>query len=264
MRIGSMTITSLVDGEMSGPLGYFYPDDDVSELTGLDRMFDPVSGNAIISIGSYLIQGGGRVVLVDAGAGPRPKSPPVAGGALRSALLAAGVDPGEITDVVFTHLHFDHIGWATHEGAPFFANATYHCDRRDWDHFMSPAYDVPDWEQRATHPETDAAAVRLAPVADRMSFWEGDAEVLPGISAIDAAGHTPGTCALVIESAGERGLLLGDIVHTQPELLYAWRFRTHDDPVRAVKQIVAIRSLLADEDIPCSGSHFPGLSWGKV
>lgn len=264
MRIGSVTITSLVDGEMNGPLDYFYPHDEASGLSGFDGMFDPVSGNAIISIGAYLIQDGDRVVLVDAGAGPQPKSPPVAGGALRSALLAAGVDPGEITDVVFTHLHFDHIGWATHEGAPFFANATYYCDRRDWDHFMSPGYDMPAWEKNATHPATDAATVRLAPVADRMSFWEADAEVLPGVSAIDAAGHTPGTCALVIESNGERGLLLGDIVHTQPELVRAWRFRTHEDPARAVDQVVAIRSLLADEGIPCSGSHFPGLSWGRV
>ena len=49
-----------------------------------------------------------------------------------------GVQPDDVTDVLFTHLHFDHVGWATQQGRVVFPNATYRCDERDWAHFVGP------------------------------------------------------------------------------------------------------------------------------
>lgn len=263
LRIGSASITPLIDGELRGSLEYFYPDDDVRAVREVPGILDAVTGEAIMSIGAYLITDGPRQILVEAGVGRTPRTPPVSGGALRSAMLAVGVAPHNITDVVFTHLHFDHIGWASFNGVPFFPQATYHCDRRDRDYFLDPDYDEP-WEHHATHIEVDAARVRLAPVLDRLECWDRPGEILPGLSAVQAAGHTPGSSALLLESEGERALFLGDIAHTIPELLHGWRFRTHVDGERAGESLRAIRDFLVEEDLLCSGSHFPGLQWGRV
>jgi glyoxylase-like metal-dependent hydrolase (beta-lactamase superfamily II) len=263
MRIGGFSVTSLIDGEMRVAADFMYPEQDLSSPRGPARWIDPRSQDVIVSIGCYLIQDGARTILIDAGTGPWPKSPPVAGGAFRSALLAQGVEPGDVSHVIFTHLHFDHIGWATVDGVPFFPNAEYWCDRRDWDHFMSPHYDF-EWERRLTDVDVDTARVRLAPLAGTMRFWAGSGEVIAGVTAMEGSGHTPGTTGLLLTSGEDRGLLLGDIAHTVPELIHGWRFRRHDDEKAALERIAHFREFLADEGIPVSGSHFPGLCWGRV
>jgi hypothetical protein len=97
-----------------------------------------------------------------------------------------------------------------------------------------------------------------------LTFREVGKEILPGIAAIDAAGHTPGTCALMLSSNGDRGMLLGDIVHSPPELLNVREFRIRADPAAALSSVRKIRDLLVDEGIPCAAAHFPGLRWGRV
>ena len=87
------------------------------------------------------------------------------------------VQPGDITDVVFTHLHFDHVGWASHEGAIVFPNATYRCDGRDWEHFC----------------DNERTMSTLAPIEDRLTTWDGSGPLAPGVDLMSAPGHTPGT-----------------------------------------------------------------------
>lgn len=264
MHIGSMTVESVIDGEIRRTFEQLYTSAPAEQLARARAEYaDPISGEIAMTIGSQVVRDGDRVVLFDAGLGPNPTGAFV-GGTFRSALRARGLSPGDITDVVFTHLHADHIGWSTREGRPFFANATYHCDQRDWDHFMSEHYEIPPWELASTRPEQDAARVRLAPLADRIAFWEGDAEVLPGIRAIDAAGHTPGTDVFRLESDGSAGLLLGDVVHSVPELLHDWQFPVHADADAALRAIARVRSELVQEGIPCSAAHFTGMTWGCV
>ena len=98
--------------------------------------------------------------------------------------------PAEVTDVLFTHLHFDHIGWASVDGVPTFPNATYRCDRRDWDHFVG---------------SDDAATAQLRPVEDRFEPWDGDVTIAPGVDTRLCAGHTPGSALIVLSSGDQRG-----------------------------------------------------------
>jgi len=265
VRIGDVEVIAIIDGEIPGPPDAMYAEVPAPERAAAVAGFvDRASGNFVFTIGSYLLaMPDDRLVLVDTGIGPNPVQPSMGGG-LRSGLLAVGVQPEDVDDVVFTHLHFDHIGWAAQGGAPFFPNATYRADRRDWEHFMAPDYEPAAFEHYATRIETDRAGVRLAPVADRLELWDPGEGILPGLSSWDAPGHTPGTSALVIESRGERGALLGDIAHSIPELLNGWPFRSHLEQERATASNVATREWLADEGLLCSGSHFPGLEWGYV
>lgn len=262
MRIGQMQIDPLIDGEAAVPpeIGYVNPTD----WTDFQHYLDPCTGLQINTLGGFLVRYDDKVVLVDAGIGPKPTFPFV-GGSLRSALFAVDVSPLEITDVIFTHLHADHIGWATVDGKPYFPNATYRCDKRDWDFFCAPDYQMPEWEAMATDPATDAAAVRLAPVESRMEFFEGSQEVLPGIESVEASGHTPGSTVLRLTSDGEHGMLLGDLVHTQPELTEdRWHFYAHIDGEAGMNSIERIRRELVDKKMPFAAAHFPGLKWGQL
>ena len=95
------------------------------------------NGMLELAIGGFLIRSAERVAIVDAGVGQSPL-PLLICGAFLESLASHGVTPDEVTDVIFTHLHFDHIGWASRDGVPVFPNATYRCDARDWEYFVDP------------------------------------------------------------------------------------------------------------------------------
>lgn len=264
MKIGSMTVDSIVDGEMLAPPEFIYPDVSSERIEKYSEFLDPLTGSFVISAGSFLVRYDDRVVLFDLGIGPKPIYPFV-GGALRGALIALGVEPADVTDIVFTHLHFDHFGWVSHDGKPVFPNATIHCDLRDWEEFVTEDREIPDWEAGASTPETDAAPVKFAPVQDSVKTWNGGGhEILPNITTIDAPGHTPGTVVFELASEGERGFIIGDLVHTIPELLDTWEFLVAHDQQMAEKSLREIRNLIVEDDIPCVGSHFTGMRWGRV
>ncbi|UZG59898.1 MBL fold metallo-hydrolase [Rhodococcus opacus] len=283
MKIGDIEIVPLIDGEAIVPGNAFYPGLKDEEWKPYDALLEPVFHQCVHlnTLGGYLVKAGDRLIVVDGGSGPMPKFP-FAGGGFRSAFAATGYDRADVTDVVYTHLHFDHIGWASWNGQSFFPNATYHVDQRDWNWFLSPEFGFTDEEVANSmaklelsadfcFPENDAPAVRLKPVFNQIEFFQADDEVelLPGIVALDGSGHTPGQVVLELRSNGEKGLLLGDLVHAQPELVDdnergQWNFISHTDHDRAHEAVDRFRKRMWDEKIPAAGGHFPGLRWGHV
>jgi glyoxylase-like metal-dependent hydrolase (beta-lactamase superfamily II) len=202
-----------------------------------------------LALGGFVVRSGDRVVLIDCGVG-RVDSEPFHGGAFLTSLAAYGIAPEDVTDVVFTHLHFDHVGWATQQGSVVFTNATYRCDDRDWAHFVGP----------------DPAATRkLSPLADRMEFWDRSGPLLPGLDAMVAPGHTPGSTIIVASSGTARALLLGDVVHCPVELLDdEWAGMGDVDPELAKRTRNALARELEGTDVPAAAAHFPGLQFGKL
>lgn len=215
------------------------------------QQFVDAGGQLEIALGGFLVRGGGdRVVLVDAGIGTLQAGPFV-GGQLLASLASYGVGPEDITDVVFTHLHFDHVGWATQKGAVVFANATYRCHERDWEYFVIG----PD----------GGAARKLGPVESRLVTWAGGGPLLPGIDVQSAEGHTPGSTIIVLSSGTARALLLGDVVHCPVELLDdEWAGMGDVDPELAIRTRVALARELEGQDVPVAAAHFPGLQWGRL
>jgi len=179
-------------------------------------------------------------------------------------LLALGVRPEDVTDVALTHLHFDHVGWASDGERPLFPNATYRCHRADWDFFLG------------TDPYDDSLGVQLMggqraievlpAVADRVETWgDGDETVLPGIDVRDAPGHTPGSTILTVSSGAERALLLGDVVHCPVELLENdWDAIGDVDPALAARTRAALAREMEGKDIPMAATHFEGLRFGRL
>ena len=250
MEVGDYRVDPVMDG-----WGAFVPTKAFRGTTDDDwaphRDLLDGEGKLGFSMGGFLIRGGGRTTLVDLGLGPRSFLG-IDGGRMLESLSALGVEPAEVTDVVFTHLHFDHIGWATTaEGEATFPNATYRCHPADWEHFT------------VDHPGEELEM--LAPVADRFEMWSGDGNLLPGLDTLGAPGHTPGSTVLVVSSGTARAMMLGDVVHCPIELVDdEWDGMYDVDPDLARRTRLALNRELEGSDVPVAAAHFPGLQVGRL
>ena len=250
MQIGALTVDGILDG-----VAHVLPErfrGTTPEQWALHQRFLDAEGKIELALGGFLVRGGGdRVVLVDNGVGHNGNER-FQGGALIDNLAAHGVRPEDVTDVVFTHLHFDHVGWTTDAGRIVFPNAVFRCHVRDWSHFVA------DGPQSAVRPV-------LEPIADRLRTWDGSGPLLPGIDTLVAAGHTPGSTILVLSSGTDRGLLLGDVAHCPVELEEdEWGGLGDVDPDLARQTRNALARELEGSDVPVAAAHFPGLVFGRL
>ncbi|HET9078762.1 MAG TPA: MBL fold metallo-hydrolase [Acidimicrobiales bacterium] len=250
MRIGDLQVDAVLDGA-----GRFQPtrafrgttDDQWAPHAGL------LGGDGLLgfAMGGFLVRGTDRTVLVDLGVGPRTLLG-IEGGAFMESLRRLGVEAGDVTDVVFTHLHLDHVGWASYgDGRPVFPSATYRAAGADWEHFL------------VEHPGPEADILR--PVAARFEMWDGSGPLVPGIDRIEAPGHTPGSTVIVLSSGTERAMLLGDVVHCPVELVDdEWEAMFDVDPDLARRTRIRLNRELEGSDIPVSAAHFDGLAFGRL
>jgi glyoxylase-like metal-dependent hydrolase (beta-lactamase superfamily II) len=253
MNIGDLVVKPVHDGVMKAPATAFKGTTD--EQWAPHRRFLDADGMLEFALGGFLVRApGDRLVLVDAGIGDRSGammsgSGQFTGGELLTSLAGYGVQAGDITDVVFTHLHFDHVGWASHEGAIVFPNATYRCDARDWQHFR---------DNERVHPI-------LAPIEDRLTTWDASGPLAPGVDLMSAPGHTPGSTIIVLSSGTSRGLLLGDVVHCPVELLDdEWAGLGDVDPALAKATRNALAREIEGTNTPVAAAHFPGMVFGRL
>lgn len=250
LRVGDIDVVSLVDGTCALPQTFY---------VGLDFAAHPElvapDGKVHIPIGCYLLRTAGRLVLLDAGMGPRDVGW-ARGGDLPARLRAAGVEPGDVDTVVCTHLHADHVGWLVHEGRPFFPNATVRFGEGDRRHFVDAG---------AGDPETREAVLKLE-AAGRVELIEGDDVLLArGLTARHTPGHTPGHYGLVISSGTDRAVLLGDAVECPLQVEEADFFVLSDvDPDLARRTREAVWRELEGSDALVGAAHFPGLQFGRI
>jgi glyoxylase-like metal-dependent hydrolase (beta-lactamase superfamily II) len=255
--VGRMNPTegySNLSGASIGPPAGYAPRGGSLEDWAPHRDLLDEDGMLTLAFGGFLVRNSERAVLVDTGIGPIDVGT-MRGGAFLAELAALGVSPGDVTDVVLTHLHFDHVGWTTQDGEPVFTNATYRCDHRDWEHFMATE----------AGPVERLSAEKLVPLEHRLEPWEGSGPLLPGIDTMAAPGHTPGSTVLVLSAGIERALLLGDAVHCPVELLDdEWAGMGDVDPGLAQRTRVALARELEGTDIPVVAAHFPGMQFGRL
>jgi glyoxylase-like metal-dependent hydrolase (beta-lactamase superfamily II) len=252
MNVGDLEILPVMDGSARVPATAAFSQAGKggnAEDWAPHQQFLDEDGRLDLALGGFLVRAGDRTVLVDAGVG-RVNDGTFVGGKLLDSLAAHGVAPDDVTDVVFTHLHFDHVGWATQQGSVVFQNATYRCDERDWSHFVGP---------------DPGATKKLSPVTDRLETWSTDGTILPGLDAMVAPGHTPGSTIMVVSSGTDRALLLGDVVHCPVELLDdEWAGLGDVDPDLARRTRIALARELEGTDTPVAAAHFPGLQFGRL
>lgn len=260
MRLGdAMTIEAVSDGSMLAQPTRTFAASEESWLPHRDLLDE--RGLYVLEMGGFLVRTEERTVLVDLGIGPF--SHPRRTGTFLLSLAALGVGPSDVTDVVLTHLHFDHVGWASDGEQPTFPNAVYRCHQADWDHFMGA--NPCDESGGVAIMGGRLAAHNLTPITSQLETWSNDVTVVPGIAVRSTPGHTPGSTVIALESGAERAVLLGDVAHCPLELVSEeWEFFGDLDRELARRSRETVARELEGTTIRAAGAHFPGMQFGRL
>jgi glyoxylase-like metal-dependent hydrolase (beta-lactamase superfamily II) len=268
VQIGNVTVDPVLDGEFVIDRAIPYPDVAAERWAPYEELLR--DGVQIVNqLGGYLIRSDDRVVLVDLGLGPT-QVPTWQSGQFLGSLKQLDVTPDDVTDVLFTHLHFDHIGWAAVDGDPVFRHATHRCHERDWAYFTGPDHvdraelfgPQAGMTQFPAQMRTDAKLGAISHLIDR---WSGRMPILPGLEIVECPGHTPGTTAILLASEGESVMFIGDIAHHQAELVEPdWRFAADMAPDEAQWSRRQLLPELADNGPVIAGAHFRDFTLGRV
>jgi glyoxylase-like metal-dependent hydrolase (beta-lactamase superfamily II) len=251
LKVGALEVIPVLDGTSRELLSEVVAREDDADW---DCPAQPLGddGRLVLDFGGFLLRTAGRTILIDTGIGAIDNER-WSGGGLPGNLRRLGVELGDVTDVVFTHLHFDHVGWATQRGQVIFPNAAYRVHAADWQHFV-------------VGPDAVPGAVRkLLPIEAQLETFDREVELAPGLIARPAPGHTPGSTIFVIANSGERALLLGDVAHAVAELTDPeWHGLYDLDPLAARTVRDRIASEAAEAGDAIAAAHFPGLRFGRL
>ncbi|NJM81318.1 MAG: MBL fold metallo-hydrolase [Tabrizicola sp.] len=190
-----------------------------------------------------LVNTGAELVLFDTGLAPE--------GTL-AALAAAGIAPDQVDVVVLTHMHPDHIGGLGTAGAPVFANARY----------VTGAVEHNFW----TGSPSEAFTANVAPLNEKITFLDDGGTVASGITAMMAAGHTPGHMIYRLESDGQQLAITADTAnHYIWSLAYPdWEVKFDADKAAAATARKTVFGMLAADRMPFIGYHMPFPAIGYV
>lgn len=256
---GGATLTTLLDGHLVLPGDFILggmPQDEMTEIVtryGLptDRLEPPCNVT--------LYRDGTRTVLFDVGSGPdfMPSA-----GKLAEAMEAAGLAPEDVTDVIFTHGHPDHLwGLLDEFDEPIFAEAAFHMGEAEWAYWTDPAtVDTIGLERQAF---AVGAARRLSVLDGSINLFGDGTEIVPGIAAVASFGHTPGHMAFLV---GGAALVGGDaignhhVAFERPE----WPSGSDQDAETAAATRVRLLDRIVADGLALSGFHLPGGGIGRV
>jgi glyoxylase-like metal-dependent hydrolase (beta-lactamase superfamily II) len=260
LKVGEIEVTCVSDGTIALPSAVFGPDNQAEARRVLAESFIDPAAPVPCALNTFLVNTGGRLVLIDTGSGAW-LGPTM--GQLTANLAAMGVTPAQIDTVVLTHLHRDHAGGLLdRENRALFPTAEIVVPEAEAAFWLddSNASRVPEGSRGGFPYARQVAATYGA----RLRRAPGGAEVAPGITAIDAFGHTPGHTIHRIASGGAQLLVFGDMVHV-PVLqtrFPGWGISFDVDPAAAAATRRRVFDMAAADRLVVAGMHvdFPGLA----
>lgn len=214
VKIGDIKVTALTDGTVPINVEQLFAQgtpDNLQQLLDQSFLKNPVE----ISINVYLLQYDTKRILIDVGSGELFGK---YGGKLTESLSQVGVKPEDITDILLTHVHDDHSGGLVVAGKKVFPNAIIHVHQAEIDFWLNAKNKKPvDKLQVGAASERFAAAENmLEPYLKSkqlLTFSKKTDELLPYITAIPFAGHTPGHTVYLLSNKNEKLYFCGDLVH---------------------------------------------------
>ncbi len=249
-QLGDWTLTAIQDAVAELPASVLGANVDEATLTEFLTENNLPTDVMRATVTVMLIETGSDVILMDTGNGTGETS-----GSLVPTLELLGLSAADVTQVIISHYHPDHILGAGDMSSMAFPNAMYHISEAEWDYLQQDATGSP-FEQIV-----GLANGILAPAsaAEQMALYTDEQELLPGIQALATPGHTPGHMAFQLNSGGQNLLLTVDAAIASVTSLQNpdWYFGFDSDPVQAVETRTALFGRAADEDLLTFGYHFP-------
>jgi glyoxylase-like metal-dependent hydrolase (beta-lactamase superfamily II) len=246
-NIGKLTAYALHDADFAAANdgSVFAPDGTTEDVAKVLKAAGAPSDVIALSVNALLVKMKGHVVLIDTGLGPK------AHGVLMQSLKEAGMSAGDVTDVLITHVHGDHIGGlATADGMPAFPKAKVRMSNAEWVFMQS---------------QSDLAPL-VKTISAQVQTFEPGALVAPGITAVAIKGHTPGHMGYEIVSGDDRILDIGDSAHSSIVSLVRpdWAMGFDSDRAVAKKSREALLSDLSKSHERVFSPHFPYPGVGMV
>ena len=262
MALCTMKVDVLSDGNLRLPVSMLMsgaPQDEVKAFFDKHKLS---MENLEPSCNLTLVRDGERVILFDAGSGTNfmPSA-----GKVTEALDAIGLDVSDITHVVFTHAHPDHLwGLLDDFDDPLFSEAEYFISKAEWDYWLNPQTITDIGEARQSFAA--GAKRNLEAIEDQITRFDFEAEILPGIRAINTAGHTPGHASFEIRSGSQSVVVVGDVL-TNP--LYSfekphWASGSDQDQQMGIAARKSLLDQLHTDKMAMIGFHIPYPGIGRV
>ncbi len=180
---------------------------------------------------------------------------------LTQALEKAGLTAEAITDVILTHLHFDHTGGSTTrnaEGAvvPTFPNARYYVQKSQYEWALNPS----EKDRASFFPENYVPLYKTG----QLELLDGDGELFPGIRVMTVTGHTPGQQMVRVEGEGQTVLFAADLIPLEPHLSIPWVMAYDLYPLETIREKKAILNRAVEENWIVVFEHDPEVLAGTV
>ena len=262
LSLGSATLTTVSDGSLMLPGSFIFEPMPKDVLASILTEFDLSSERLTPECNLALYRDGTNTVLFDVGSGP--DFMPTAGTIVDS-LDALGLAPEDITHVVFTHAHPDHIwGLLDEFDDPLFYEATYMMGRTEWDYWWNPETVNTIGDARAAFAV--GAKRRMEAIEGAVELFDTGDEILPGIAAVSSPGHTPGHMAFEVRQGSNAALVVGDAIgnHHVAFRKPTWESGSDQDAATAVATRNMLFDRLTSEQMPIIGFHLPNGGIGHV
>lgn len=255
-RVGGFTVTTVHDGFFARPLEGFVRNAPLEAVQAAARDAFVPTDRTVIPFTITFIQRGDTLAVFDAGNGVTPAG--ATAGRMIANMAAAGIDPARVTHVIQSHFHGDHInGLLTAENGRAFPNAQVLVPAAEWAWWTDAGNETRTPEGQ--RPSFGNVARRFAPYQGRVTPFQAGAEVIPGVTAVAAAGHTPGHTVFRIADGADQFMFLADLTN-RPEIMMAnpdWQIVFDFDGDAAAATRRRVLDMVATDRIRVTGYHYP-------
>jgi glyoxylase-like metal-dependent hydrolase (beta-lactamase superfamily II) len=201
------------------------------------------SGGYPTAVNAFVVRTPDNAILIDTGLGQK----------LEENLKSIGLSPDDIGAILITHSHGDHIGGLVKNGSPVFTNAKVYISAAEFAWSLQARQSLSGYSGRVSR-------------FDPGNLADLGSEIMESVRAIAAYGHTPGHTLFMIESAGERLLVWGDLTHAmaiqmpRPDVSVTY----DSDPARAAAVRKEVLKFAMDEKLPVAGMHVAYPAVGRI